>query len=167
MPLTQCVFPHSFYVPCVVAVSLSFGKTGHTLGQCPCIELQCLHVPHSADSIRTTMRLGIVSRMALCHSFCFHRWIEEHLPTEVADRCYFFNSFFYKKLTEKTPRKGKGSQVRDCLVRACVRVYVHVPGRVAGERLPSMCRPCVRVCWVPARASKGVLRVPYYVARPV
>ena len=34
------------------------------------------------------------------------RWIEEHLPGVMKDRCYFFNSFFYKKLAEKVV-KGK------------------------------------------------------------
>lgn len=30
------------------------------------------------------------------------RHIWEHLPEEVKARCYFFNSFFWKKLTEKS-----------------------------------------------------------------
>lgn len=29
------------------------------------------------------------------------RWLQDQLPPEVSARCYFFNSFFYKKLTEK------------------------------------------------------------------
>ncbi|KAL4434137.1 hypothetical protein ABPG75_000578 [Micractinium tetrahymenae] len=28
------------------------------------------------------------------------RWLQDQLPPEVAQRCYFFNSFFFKKLTE-------------------------------------------------------------------
>ena len=35
------------------------------------------------------------------------RWIEEHLPGIMKERCYFFNSFFYKKLAEKVV-KGTG-----------------------------------------------------------
>lgn len=36
------------------------------------------------------------------------REIEASLPKEVQDRVYFFNSFFYKKLTEKAQAGGKG-----------------------------------------------------------
>ena len=39
------------------------------------------------------------------------RWIEQNLPNEVRDRCYFFNSFFYKKLTEKQKVKRGGKMV--------------------------------------------------------
>ena len=39
------------------------------------------------------------------------RWIEQNLPNEVRERCYFFNSFFYKKLTEKQKVKRGGKMV--------------------------------------------------------
>ncbi len=29
------------------------------------------------------------------------RWLQDKLPPEVRQRCYFFNTFFFKKLTEK------------------------------------------------------------------
>lgn len=32
----------------------------------------------------------------------FCRWLQDQLPPEVAQRCYFFNTFFFKKLTEKS-----------------------------------------------------------------
>lgn len=34
------------------------------------------------------------------------RWIWQHLPEATQKRCYFFNSFFYKKLSEKQPGLG-------------------------------------------------------------
>lgn len=34
------------------------------------------------------------------------RLIKEQLPAASAGRCYFFNSFFYKKLTESTSGGG-------------------------------------------------------------
>lgn len=41
---------------------------------------------------------------------CPCRHIEEHLPPEFRDRCYFFSSFFYKKLTEKQKQPAPGKQ---------------------------------------------------------
>ena len=34
------------------------------------------------------------------------RWIWQHLPEATQNRCYFFNSFFYKKLSERQPGLG-------------------------------------------------------------
>ncbi len=34
------------------------------------------------------------------------RWIWKHLPEATQKRCYFFNSFFYKKLSEKQAGVG-------------------------------------------------------------
>ena len=31
------------------------------------------------------------------------RYIWQHTPEATRDRCYFYNSFFYKKLSEKQP----------------------------------------------------------------
>jgi len=43
------------------------------------------------------------------------RWLQQGLQERdpgAAERCYFFNSFFYKKLTEKNgERSGEGSRV--------------------------------------------------------
>jgi Ulp1 family protease len=33
---------------------------------------------------------------------CKRRWIEAHLSPEVRARLHFFNTFFYKKLSEKS-----------------------------------------------------------------
>jgi len=38
------------------------------------------------------------------------RWIEENLPSAVRERYYFFNSFFFKKLTEKQVTKKRGNK---------------------------------------------------------
>jgi Ulp1 family protease len=37
------------------------------------------------------------------------RFIQEHLPEEIRKQCHFFNSFFFKKLTEKGGRKSGDS----------------------------------------------------------
>ena len=40
---------------------------------------------------------------------CFRaRFIQAELTPEAREQCYFFNSFFYKKLTEKSGIGGKG-----------------------------------------------------------
>ena len=48
-----------------------------------------------------------VGLVTWCLSAC--RYIQEHLPNDVRSRCHFFNSFFFKKLTEKGPRKSGDS----------------------------------------------------------
>jgi hypothetical protein len=42
-----------------------------------------------------------------CFHISCHRYIEHHLSPGMRDRCYFFNSFFYKKLTEQTPANAR------------------------------------------------------------
>lgn len=45
-----------------------------------------------------------------CSILALQRHVEEHLPEGICERCHFFNSFFFKKLTEKGPdRKSGGS----------------------------------------------------------
>ncbi len=39
-----------------------------------------------------------------------HRSVETGLPEEVQERCYFFNSFFYKKLAERQKAKRGGAK---------------------------------------------------------
>ena len=47
---------------------------------------------------------GLIPFPPLC------RWQEHHLPEDMQERCYFFNSFFYKKLTEKQKAKKGGAK---------------------------------------------------------
>ena len=43
-----------------------------------------------------------------------HRWIWQHLPAATQDRCYFFNSFFYKKLSERQVGLGAVNATGRC-----------------------------------------------------
>ena len=44
-----------------------------------------------------------------CRFLAGYRYIQEHLPEEIRRQCHFFNSFFFKKLTEKGGRKSGDS----------------------------------------------------------
>ena len=50
------------------------------------------------------------------------RFIQAELPAEAKEQCYFFNSFFYKKLTEKSSAGGKDSEGLSKEERAFQRV---------------------------------------------
>ena len=39
-------------------------------------------------------------------SACPSRWLQDQMPEEVLKRCYFFNTFFLTKLTEKEGERG-------------------------------------------------------------
>lgn len=45
-------------------------------------------------------------RVSRCRLPAAYRYIQEHLPEEIRKQCHFFNSFFFKKLTEKGGRKS-------------------------------------------------------------
>ena len=47
-----------------------------------------------------------------------HRFIQKELPEEAQAQCYFFNSFFYKKLTEKSNTAGKAAEGQPALSAA-------------------------------------------------
>ena len=40
-----------------------------------------------------------------CHRCVCCRWIQEHLDSDQQLKFHFFNTFFYKKLTEKSVKK--------------------------------------------------------------
>jgi hypothetical protein len=42
-----------------------------------------------------------------CPAAC--SWLQDQLPPEVLERCYFFNTFFFKKLMED---QGEGGRQR-------------------------------------------------------
>ena len=50
------------------------------------------------------------------------RFIQAELPPEARQECYFFNSFFYKKLTEKSGAGGKDTEGLTAHQRAFERV---------------------------------------------
>lgn len=42
------------------------------------------------------------------------RWLQDRLSPEAKERCYFFNTFFFKKLTEKTGAVAVAVAGRTC-----------------------------------------------------
>ena len=55
----------------------------------------------------TVCMYAVTCRVSLINkSMHARRWIWQQLPAEAQERCYFFNSFFWKKLTEKNGGGG-------------------------------------------------------------
>ena len=75
------------------------------------------------------------------------RHIQSELLPETRAQCYFFNSFFYKKLTEKSGAGSKAAEGQPALShheRAFERVKKWTKARAVASRATRTCVQCTR-----------------------
>ena len=91
------------------------------------------------------------------HPRC-RRWLQDQLPPEVRQRCYFFNTFFFKKLTEKEGERGLALLP---VCRAVCRAVAALRFAALSTVLPTLrcgglpsLLPCSLHCSCPAQAAR-------------